>query len=389
MGRLSLFSATSWQARSKLLRKHFWTLGKQQKVSKPPKERTTQMATMVSIFKARAVFPPVESLPRSYFLGHHAAGLSKMNTLLSQIDLIVECRDYRVPLTSRNPLFEQSLAGRERIIIYTKRDLGSNNKPADKERENIIRKWHKPSEVLFSDHKDKKDIRKVLAFARRYFENSTSLTGSRIMVVGMPNVGKSSLLNALRKEGVGKGKAAHTGAQPGVTRKISTSVKIIDSTEDGEGVYLLDTPGVFIPYVPDAEAMLKLALCGNVKDTIIPPATLADYLLYRVNLIDPTLYKEYCPPTNDIIELLNAIAHKTGRLQKGGEPDTEAVALWMIQRWRNGLWGRFLLDEVSEGGLQKRIFEESSMGGSMNQARRADKEARKLRNIRRHAGTSD
>lgn len=133
MGRLSLFSATSWQARSKLLRKHFWTLGKQQKVSRPPKERTTQMATMVSIFKARAVFPPVESLPRSYFLGHHAAGLSKMNTLLSQIDLIVECRDYRVPLTSRNPLFEQSLAGRERITIYTKRDLGSNNKPADKE----------------------------------------------------------------------------------------------------------------------------------------------------------------------------------------------------------------------------------------------------------------
>lgn len=133
MGRLSLLSATSWQARSKLLRKHFWTLGKQQKVSKPPKERTTHMATMVSIFKARAVFPPVESLPRSYFLGHHAAGLSKMNTLLSQIDLIVECRDYRVPLTSRNPLFEQSLAGRERIIIYTKRDLGSNNKPADKE----------------------------------------------------------------------------------------------------------------------------------------------------------------------------------------------------------------------------------------------------------------
>ncbi|THV93380.1 GTPase [Aureobasidium pullulans] len=385
---VSLFSATSWRARSKLLRKHFWTLGKQ-KVSKLPKERTTQMATMAAMFKARAVFPPVESLPRSYFLGHHAAGLSKMNTLLSQIDLIVECRDYRVPLTSRNPLFEQSLAGRERIIIYTKRDLGSNNKPADKERENIIRKWHKPSEVLFSDHKDKKDIRKVLAFARRYFENSTSLTGSRIMVVGMPNVGKSSLLNALRKEGVGKGKAAHTGAQPGVTRKISTSVKIIDSTEDGEGVYLLDTPGVFIPYVPDAEAMLKLALCGNVKDTIIPPATLADYLLYRVNLIDPTLYKEYCPPTNDIIELLNAIAHKTGRLQKGGEPDTEAVALWMIQRWRNGLWGRFLLDEVSEGGLQKRIFEESSMGGSMNQARRADKEARKLRNIRRHAGTSD
>ena len=86
-----------------------------------------------AVFKARTVFPPVESLPRSYFLGHHRAGLSKMNTMLSQIDLIVECRDYRVPLTSRNPLFEQSLAGRERIIIYTKRDLGSNAKAEDKQ----------------------------------------------------------------------------------------------------------------------------------------------------------------------------------------------------------------------------------------------------------------
>ena len=103
---------------------------------------------MAAKFVARAVFPPVESLPRSYFLGHHAAGLSKMNTLLSQIDLIVECRDYRVPLTSRNPLFEQSLAGRERIIIYTKRDLGSNNKPADKEVSFSVASWPPFPDIL-------------------------------------------------------------------------------------------------------------------------------------------------------------------------------------------------------------------------------------------------
>lgn len=151
------------------------------------------------------------------------------------------------------------------------------------QRENIIKRWHAPSSVLFTDHKEVRSVRRVLEFAKQYAQNNTSLTGSRMMIVGMPNVGKSSMLNALRKEGVGKGKAAYTGAQPGVTRKISTSVKIAEGEEDGEGVYLLDTPGVFVPYVPDAEAMLKLALCGSVKDTIIAPTTLADYLLFQID----------------------------------------------------------------------------------------------------------
>jgi ribosome biogenesis GTPase A len=83
-------------------------------------------------FIPRSSFPAQLNLPRSYFLGHHASGLAKMKTMLSSIDLIIECRDYRVPLTSRNPLFEQTLAGRERLIIYTKRDLGSKARPSDK-----------------------------------------------------------------------------------------------------------------------------------------------------------------------------------------------------------------------------------------------------------------
>lgn len=85
----------------------------------------------MAAFIPRATFPTQLSLPRSYYLGHHAAGLSKMKTMLSSIDLIIECRDYRVPITSRNPLFEESLAGRERLIVYTKRDLGSRDRPSD------------------------------------------------------------------------------------------------------------------------------------------------------------------------------------------------------------------------------------------------------------------
>ncbi|OCK82906.1 GTPase [Lepidopterella palustris CBS 459.81] len=334
---------------------------------------------MASQFLPRTTFPTLDSLPRSYFLGHHRAGLSKMKALLGQIDLVIECRDYRVPLTSRNPMFEASLAGKNRLIVYTKRDLGSMGKKGDLQREEIIKQWHAPFPVIFTSITSRPSIRAVLQFARSYSLDRFSVTGLRMLVVGMPNVGKSSLLNALRSLGVSKGKVASTGAQPGVTRKIATGVKIIEGQEGMEGVYLLDTPGVFVPHVPDAETMLKLALCGSVKDTIIAPVTLADYLLYRINLVTPGLYAEYHPPTNEVITLLNAIAEKTGRLQKGGTLDTEAAALWMIQRWRTGHLGRFMLDEISEDALENKKIEEGAMVPSMHQARKADKEMRRAR----------
>ena len=93
--------------------------------------------TMTAPFIPRTVFPTLTSLPRSYYLGHHAAGLAKMHTMLNQIDFIIECRDYRIPLTSRNPMFEDVLAERERMIVYTKKDLGCDGKAGREEEREV------------------------------------------------------------------------------------------------------------------------------------------------------------------------------------------------------------------------------------------------------------
>ena len=341
----------------------------------------------MATFSPRQVYPHLSSMPRAYFLGHHRAGLSKMQTMVASIDLVIECRDYRTPLMSRNPLFEQTLGEKPRLIVYTKQDLGSNSSPDDQRREDIIRIWDRPSSVMFANAKNRSTVKKILDFAREQSLRSHSILGTRLMIVGMPNVGKSSLLNALRNLGVGGKKVARTGDQPGITRKIASSVKIIEGNGDQEAVYVLDTPGVFVPYVPDAEGMLKLALCGNVKDTVVASELVADYLLYHLNLNDPSLYSSYSTPTNNIEEVLDKVARKTGRLKKGGVPDLEAAAIQFVQFWRAGELGRFVLDNVTESALRDRQAFLEASGNSLNQAKRVRREAR--RNMAESNSTSE
>lgn len=196
------------------------------------------------------------------------------------------------------------------------------------------------------------------------------------MIVGMPNVGKSTLINSLRNHGVNKAKAVQTGDQPGVTRKIGTPVKIIHR-ENGAHVYVLDTPGVFMPYVQDAERMLKLALCGCVKDSVISPILLADYLLYQINLHNAEVYQRWSEPTNEITQLLESFARQAGILAKGGVPNIELAAMRFIQRWRTGDMGRFLLDNLQEEEHRRQEGTSESAPVSMTQALKTARTARR------------
>jgi len=138
-----------------------------------------------------------------------------------------------------------------------------------------------------------------------------------------------------------------------------------------------------VPYMPNPQTMLSLALVGCVKGSLLDATTLADYLLFHLNLRDPSLYSGYCHPTNDIMELLTATAKATGRLLKGGAPDFDATAYWLVQRYRAGVLGKFILDDVSEAAYQAWLDAEEEQGESKNAARKRMKEERKLAKLKK------
>ncbi|KAI5963603.1 mtg1 [Candida pseudojiufengensis] len=294
----------------------------------------------MSKFIPRSTFPSY-NIPLSSFKGHHQKALSKLGHLSPQLDLIIEVRDCRAPIASTNALFDKLLATKRKLILYSKKDL-SILKP------NLLDKWHafNNETYMFIDCRNRNDCKRLINTIRNIYENLESKPplGLRSMIIGMPNVGKSTLVNTLRQVGLENDKAsistkikkvAKTGGQPGVTRSTSEIIRLSNDPE----IMVYDTPGISLPTVKDSGTMLTLGLVGCIHDSFIDPVILADYLLYLLNFQDPSgkLYSDYMShPTNDIYELMYNIAKHRNTLRPNGTYDELGVATHWINLWKQG-----------------------------------------------------
>ncbi|KAI8320304.1 GTPase [Martensiomyces pterosporus] len=315
----------------------------------------------------------------NWFPGHMAKGVKQMRDQMRTVDLVVETRDARIPLSSINPQFEQLMGGKNRLVVYNKADLAPVG-IQERVRQELSKYGHLRERILFTDTSINKSVRQVLSAAVDMAKSDpVKYPQFSIMVVGMPNVGKSSLINALRRTGVNRGKAASTGAKPGVTRAVSSRVKVLESPQ----VYLVDTPGVMMPHIPDPITAIKVALTGGIKDNIADESVLADYLLFRLNRIDNV---DYCSvlginqPTDDINELVNSLATKIGALRHGGQVDVDKTLQFFLRTYRQGQFGRLCLDDLDETSVEKfwkTAMEQAPL--SRNQGKKAKRAAQRMR----------
>lgn len=301
---------------------------------------------------------------------------------IDYIDAIVEMRDARIPLSSINPQFSEYLGSKPRLVAYNKADLSSPEFDWDGFSNNLQR--HTGEEVIHMQAANSNNIDKIMHWAKDLaMKNPHLYPFMCLIVVGLPNVGKSTVINKLREKGVRGKKTLRVGANAGVTRSVQTRIMI--SREPP--IYLVDTPGIFEPHFSHPVNSLKLALTGALKDTMIDPMAAADYLLHRINATQETrdLYTSYyglARPVEKVTELLEVVAlrfskynaskyvmaSKVDGLVDSGDleyvfsiADRKAMhrreidskynlslaALELIYAFREGSLGRFTLDDCS------------------------------------------
>ncbi len=277
-----------------------------------------------------------------WYPGHMTKAKRMMQENMKLIDLVIELVDARIPLSSRNPDLDDLGKNKARLVLLNKADLAKecwNDAWAAYFQE----KGFYAVKVNSKKGGGMKSIQGVIAQACREKTERDRKRGIlnrpvRAMVVGIPNVGKSTFINALA------GKAcAKTGNKPGVT-KGKQWIRLNKQVE------LLDTPGILWPKFEDQTVGLRLALIGSIKDEIINVSELAAELILILNRSYPGLLEEkyQIGGDADAYLCLRQIADARHCLVKGNEPDLEKAAAILLDDFRNGKLGRITLEYPKE-----------------------------------------
>ncbi|MCQ2742638.1 MAG: ribosome biogenesis GTPase YlqF [Bacilli bacterium] len=276
-----------------------------------------------------------------YFPGHMNKAIEKIKSFMKTVDMVVEIVDGRAPLSSRNPILDTLVGSKPRLILLSKSDMADPN--ATKE---WVSFFASKGIVSFSSDLKKDKLINVLTTSsaplvavKREKEKKMGMKPQpvRIMVIGVPNVGKSTFINNIAHR-----KAAVVGNKAGVTRS-EQWIKL------NEAFTLLDTPGVLPMNYLDKSQAIRLAILGTMKEEILPTDLLADELLAYLRNDYPSLLKGRFGLEDiskmDNHEILEAIAKKRGLLE-GNNPSKEKAAYLLIKEFKDGILGRCSIEKV-------------------------------------------
>lgn len=275
----------------------------------------------------------------NWFPGHMKKTQREIKENLKLVDAVIEIRDARIPISSSNPDIDKLVENKPRLILLNKSDL-TNREVTKQWIKELTKENVRAIEVncLKGDgiNKIKPALDELLKekHDRQRAKGLVKIT-IRVMVVGIPNVGKSTFINKMAKNNIAK-----TGDRPGVTKNkqwIKTPI----------GVEMLDTPGVLWPKFEDETTALNLAFTGAIKDEVMDIEELAYKLVERLSEnYSKELMERYKLDSigEETIETLDAIAKKRGALIKGGEIDYNRIAVILLDEFRGGKIGNISLE---------------------------------------------
>lgn len=276
-----------------------------------------------------------------WYPGHMTKAKRMIQEDIKLIDVIIELVDARIPGSSRNPDIEKLASGKKRIILINKYDL-ADDAHTKEWKEYYDSRGYFTALVNSRSGKGIKNVNDVIMKAcREKFERDRKRgiinRPVRAMIVGIPNVGKSTFINSFTRRACTK-----TGDKPGVT-KGKQWIKL------NKNVELLDTPGILWPKFEDQKTGIRLALIGSINDNILQLEELAAELITILKTDYPKLLEDYTglDISGAAYDILNGYAAKRGCLIKGNEPDIKRAAILLLDDYRAGKIGKITLEEPS------------------------------------------